>query len=383
MNFDLPSKTQWLVLAGSHAYGTATDTSDIDVRGWCIPPKECRSGFLNHFEQADSPSQIDRFREPIASFLNASLPQKALDLRAGEAIDGCIFDIRKFVKLAVEANPNILDVLFSPPETHIVSTDVGRRLYGHRRLFLSRRCLHTFSGYAHAQIARIERHRRWLLNPSIRRPERADFDLPPEHPMSKDQIGAVWAKVKTRIDSWEIDFGDISEATKIHVQAQLEKTLTDWSISGDAGKFKAAGSLLGFETNFLAVMDKERQYKRARDEWDHYKTWECDRNPARAELERKYGFDVKHGAHLVRLLQSCREILTTGDYSVRRPNRDELLGIRNGAWSYDRLMVWATQEERELHAVAKVSPLPHGPDRVLIDSILCEIVDASDRESVK
>lgn len=379
MNFNLPSKTQWLVLTGSHAYGTATATSDIDVRGWCVPPKRYRSGFLLGFEQADSPTQIEPFREPIADFLwTHSLEHKAEDLRAGEALDGAVYDVRKFVKLAADANPNVLDILFSPPETWIVAGEHGKRLYDNRKLFLSRKCLHTFSGYAHAQIARIQRHRRWLLNPPTKQPERKDFDLPPDQPMSKDQMGAVWAKVKARIDSWEIDFGDVSEATKIHVQAKLEKTLTDWYIAGDDGKFKAAGSLLGFDTNFLAVMEKERQYKRAMEEWDHFKKWERDRNAGRADLERKHHYDTKHGGHLVRLLQACREILTTGDYSVRRPNREELLGIRNGAWSYERLMEWATQEESELHAVARSSPLPHGPDRVAIDTILCQIVDACD-----
>lgn len=383
MNFDLAARTSWLVLTGSHAYGTATATSDIDVRGWCVPPRRYRSGFLVGFEQADSPTQIEVFRETIAKFLDDNVPHKAVDIRNGEAIDGAVYDIRKFVKLAADANPNVIDILFSPPETWIVCDEHGKTLYDKRKLFLSRKCLYTFSGYAHAQIARIERHRRWLLDPPTKRPERADFELGPDQPMSKDQMGAVWAQVRARIDSWAIDFGDVAESTKIHVQAQLEKTLADWSIGGEDGKFAIAGRMLGFDTNFLAVMDKERKYKRACDEWDHFKKWEVERNAGRSELERKHGFDTKHGAHLVRLLQACREILTTGDYSVKRPNREELLGIRNGAWSYDRLMEWAAQEEAELQSLAKVSPLPYGPYRVAIDDMLCQIVDESDARDLR
>jgi len=380
MNFNLYERTAFLTVAGSWSYGTATDASDVDVRGFAIPPRAYRSGFLHSFEQADSPSQMECFRNQVLVHFSGAVQAR---LAAGEKIDGAVYDLRKFVKLAVEANPNILDVLFAPRDAYIIVTPFGRQLINDRLLFLSRKVVHTFRGYGVAQIKKIDRHHRWLRDPPTAPPTRADFDLPERTVMTRDQLGAVLAEVRARIDSWEVDFADTPGPTKIHVQEQLERTLEDWRLSAESEKFFAAGKLLGFDTNFLQVMDNERRYRRAMEEWQHYEHWKKTRNPARAVLEAQYGYDTKHGAQLVRLLQACRDILVTGDYPVRRPNRDELLAIRGGSWSYDRLMGWARDQDAELLELAKTSPLPHSPDRKKIEAVLCDIIDAADAEEQK
>lgn len=382
MNFDLAKATQFLTVSGSWSYGTATESSDVDIRGFCIPPKEYRSGFLHTFDQADSSEHMEPLRAEVARhFAGISGEAVAGRLEAGEKIDGAVYDLRKFVKLAIEANPNILDVLFAPPHMQIIAKPLARVVLGHRHIFLSRKVVHTFRGYAVAQIKKIERHHKWIRNPPAAKPTRQDFGLPDRSVLAKDQMGAVMAEVKAKIDSWEVDFGDTPSATKIHVQEQLEKTMAEWRVSNEAERFMSAGKLLGFDTNFLAAMDAERRYKRALEDWHHFEHWQATRNPARAVLESKYGYDTKHGAQLVRLLQACREVLVTGDYQVHRPNRDELLAIRNGAWPYERLMGWAAEQDVELLEVAKASPLPHSPDRVAAHEMLCDVVDAHDKEN--
>jgi hypothetical protein len=36
----IPTNTHYLTIMGSVAYGVSSDTSDMDIYGWCIPPKE-------------------------------------------------------------------------------------------------------------------------------------------------------------------------------------------------------------------------------------------------------------------------------------------------------------------------------------------------------
>jgi len=74
----------------------------------------------------------------------------------------------------------------------------------------------------------------------------------------------------------------------------------------------------------------------------------------------------------------CREILTTGKVVVKRPDREELLAIRNGAWSYDRLVEWAEAEDVELEQLYKTSKaLPQTPDRKYLDKLCISLVEKS------
>lgn len=68
-----------------------------------------------------------------------------------------------------------------------------------------------------------------------------------------------------------------------------------------------------------------------------------------------------------------REILTTGKVVVRRPDAEELLAIRAGAWSYDRVLEFAETEDAAQEVLAVNSPLPHSPDRIRLDAV-CETI---------
>ena len=68
------------------------------------------------------------------------------------------------------------------------------------------------------------------------------------------------------------------------------------------------------------------------------------------------------------------EILTTGEVLVRRPDADELLAIRAGAWSYDELVDYAERMKRQLAADAESSDLPDEPDRAYLDRLCQDVV---------
>ncbi len=368
MDFQLDKHTIFLAVAGSWAYGTNLPTSDVDLKGFGLPPKGYRTGFLRTFEQCESPQEMEVYRP--------SLPRVLRDAAEGQPLDGVVYELRKFFNLAAGANPNVLDTLFADEADVIVCTAEGSLVRQHRRAFLSKRIVHTFRGYAVAQIKKIERHRKWLLDPPKHKPTRVEFGLPEHHrEVPPDQMGAATAAIKQLVDSWEIDFGEAPKATVLEVQEKLQEVLTQWKI-GHEGKFNLAGTILGYEQNFLDLMNKERSYKQAADHWGAFQEWKAGRNAKRAEIESRFGYDCKHGMHLVRLLQSCREILETGDYSVRRPNADELIAIRNGAWSYERLMDFAKEQETDLLDVATRSALPKHPDMNRLDALCSEAVES-------
>lgn len=208
------------------------------------------------------------------------------------------YDLRKFVQLAGKCNPNIIEVLFVDDSDILEITPVGEKLRAAREMFVSREAQKTFVGYAISQLKRIRAKYRWITNPPSAKPQQKDFYREPQN---------------------EIEMGLLKKGTKIYDQ--------------DA-------------------------YRLAMKDWGNYQRWLTDRNPARKELEQKYGFDTKHAMHLVRLLRMGCEIMATGKVLVRRPDREELLAIRNGAWKYDDLVSWAEAKKKEIDRLVEDSPLP-------------------------
>lgn len=244
------------------------------------------------------------------------------------------YEIRKFMRLAAAGNPTLIELLFTEPEDHRVVTPAGERLLAARDAFLSRRVEKSFGGYALSQLKRIRTHRRWLLSPPDHAPTRAEYGLPDKAVAPPDQVGAA--------------------------QAML-----------DAGELGA----LDVSPNFLALLDRERRYRGARREWEQYQGWLRGRNPRRAALEARFGYDTKHALHLVRLLRMGAEILETGRVIVRRPDREELLAIRDGAWSYDELIERADALGERVEAAARASALPAEPDEPALDALCVSIVE--------
>jgi predicted nucleotidyltransferase len=241
---DLRAHTVLLVLGGSRAYGLAGPDSDVDLKGAAIPPAAHFHGLRSTFEQADR-------AEDIAVFAGDLHPHER-EAAARTKLEGTVYEIRKLLRLALDANPNVLDVLFCRDEEVRLIRDAGRELRAQRSLFLSQRCAETFTGYARAQLQRIKTH--------------------PVEP---------------------------------------------------------------------------------------------------------HGYNTKHGAHLVRLLRMGREILTTGEVHVWRGDRDaaELVAIRGGAWSYDRLLAEAEREQEAIRAVGPRAAVPPEPDLDAVDRLCVSIVE--------
>lgn len=235
------------------------------------------------------------------------------------------------MRLAAANNPSVLEVLFAHEDDHRVVTRHGERLLALRRSLLSRRCADTFGGYALAQLAKIRRHRRWLLEPPAGAPRREDFGLGDRPALPRAEIGAA--------------------------EALLERGSVE------------------LEESFLAILDRERRWRAAQKEWEQFRGWQRDRNPARAALEAAHGYDTKHAMHLVRLSRMAVEILETGEVRVRRDDRDELLAIRDGRWTYDELVEQAEALRDRIAEAKPRSALPDAPDDAALDAACAALVE--------
>lgn len=352
-NFDVSSRTILLVKHGSQAYGTSTPTSDLDVKGICIPPRPYYLGFAHKFEQS----------EELVS--------------KGHPEDRVVYSIEKFMRLATDCNPNIIEVLNVNEEDVLRSDYFGRKLRENASLFLSKKAKHTFSGYAHAQLKRIQTHKGWLMKQEQferPKPTREEFDLPPLGDGHKTQVEMAFAEVQSRLDSWNIDCRGMDEADKIHLQGRMADLLATMNVDRAGLWNLAAKASFGAEGNLIYRLQKERQYANIVADWEKYHIWKRARNQARAELEVKFGYDTKHGGHLIRLMRMCKEILEGKGVIVKRPDAKEILEIRNGAWSYEKLIFEAKKLETECDDLYKTSSLPFKPDVDKIDELCVELV---------
>ena len=390
MNFDLHSRTIYLCLSGSHAYGMATPSSDYDYRGIAIPPIANYIGLLERFEQA---VDGDKGKHVYLNYPVGLLKDDPRVEGAGDsyAPDMQVMELTKFVRLALNNNPSVMETLFTDDSEIVICKPVMEELLRNRDKLLSKQAKARFCGYAVSQLNRIKRHKRWLDNPPTHKPTREEFGLPDQSLLSQDQFGAANALIQRELDEFMVDQTHLPEDVKIELGAALGRSMRAiWSALhtdvpypvGEGQKFETTEDALywgaakdqGFSENFLEALTREKQYRTAKREWDQYQTWLRQRNEARAELEKKFGFDTKHASHLVRLLRMAREILTEGKVRVKRPDAEELLAIRQGAWSYEKIIEFAEREDEALNDVVKNCKLPKIPDMKFFDNLVREMV---------
>jgi predicted nucleotidyltransferase len=123
---DLRPFVVYRVRVGSHAFGLAGEGSDDDLRGVYLPPARL------HWSIFKLPEQLEY---------------------SEEGNDEVYWELEKFLKLALKANPNVLEVLWTPLVLH--ADEVGQRLRDVRGAFLSRNLYKTYSGYVLSQFRRM------------------------------------------------------------------------------------------------------------------------------------------------------------------------------------------------------------------------------------
>lgn len=130
----IPENTILLGYVGSISHGTYrpnTDpdsSDDKDIQGICIASESTYFG-LQNFEQ--------------------KIVQK-------DEWDSCVYEIRKFFRLLLNQNPNVLCLLWLNPEHYLLRSPAGDLILQNRNLFVSKQAHKSFNGYAYAQLQRMQ-----------------------------------------------------------------------------------------------------------------------------------------------------------------------------------------------------------------------------------
>ena len=239
-----------------------------------------------------------------------------------------IYNLKKFLTLCKDANPAIIELLFAPEKCWVTCRKEWIEILDRTDYFISKKAKYTFTGYAHSQLQRIMTHRGWLLSPPKEEPTREKFGLPMNPRLTNEQISAV-----------------------VSIPADL------------------------FVTEYRVEAEKEKHYREARRYWDMYMNWKVHRNPARAALEEKYGYDTKHAMHLIRLMYEGEELLLTGKITFPRPELDELVAVRNGLYTYEQLMEKVEGYDARFEVLYEKSTLRYAPDFVAINELYLKLIE--------
>ncbi len=112
-------------VTGSRAYGLDHDGSDTDRRGIYLPPADLQWSLFAIPEQLEN-----------------------------EAAQECYWELEKFINLALRANPNILECMYSPLVETV--TPLAQELLDLRAIFLSQLIYQTYNGYVMSQFKKLE-----------------------------------------------------------------------------------------------------------------------------------------------------------------------------------------------------------------------------------
>lgn len=327
--------------AGSHAYGTNIETSDEDYRGiFAGDPVNVRTPFFRINETEDSNEEDTKF-----------------------------YELAHYMKLCLDCNPNIVETVWVDRSDILLTTPAYELLRQHRAELLSSKIAFTTVGYALSQLKRIKGHNKWINNPQPEaQPTPCEF-------LTVIQWLSTEKNLHPNLKEFRdfhrfIPFGNEMYGVVPAVGHQL------WDLNGNLNDTFEGERALYNNTYLMVVKWNRDEFKVALEKWQQYWEWKTNRNEKRSALEEQFGYDTKHAMHLVRLLRMGVEALRDGEIVVRRPDAQELLSIRNGAWKYEELVEYAEHMNYEVTDVwYKKTALPKKPNMHLAAQLLMDIQD--------
>lgn len=390
------------VVSGSHAHGTNTASSDLDIKGIYLLPPEV---FLSLFKIEEEVSDENQ------------------DIR--------YYNIVKFLQLLVPQNPNIIEILWT--EDIRYKHPVMDILLSKREEFLSKKVADSFAGYASQQLGRLMGHQKWLVRQNagleylrklydqnkigkawlqeildeemfgrlgITGDNGIETTLEMNHYLCVDNVNLI-ANQSPSLLNFVTYINEHGRVFKGNIK-ELALLLQDFSATKlnqenyvlwyDPTNALRRGVLAPKATNvsFIDIEEKKLNdiapqykgqmmvsfaaYRGAVEARKKFHKWRKERNKDRAALEEKMGFDGKHASHLIRLLRMAEEILTQHKVIVKRPDAAELLSIRHGAWSLEQIISYAEEKNKQIQELRKTSTLREEVDRKLADQVYRQIL---------
>jgi predicted nucleotidyltransferase len=301
------------IQCGSHLYGTSVPTSDVDYVGVFIAPKQYYIGM-------ERVEEVDR-----------SLISKGDDGKNDkDAIDRKFYELRNFLNLAKGGNPNIVEILFVNDANVISCNAFGQHLRENAGLFVSQAVRPKYLGYSLGQ-------KKMMVN----------------KPDNFAQTVAAFEWIEKKIEQ---GLNPKQRVAAVLFHMVVDKVAEDKLTHISIGK-----------ANYCTSMTIKKLHAAL-----HEKLAKITN---RQELWKKFAYDVKFAAHLIRLLTEGIEIMTTGRIQFPLQNRDLLLSIRNGGYTKEEVLEMAEGLEVELKDLN--SDLPMETDFHKINNLLMSMVEES------
>ena len=340
-----------LTLGGSKAYGTNVDTpehtSDTDIRGIALNSK--REILLRQdFEQI-------------------------VDVTT----DTTVYSFNKIIDLLSKTNPNTIEMLGCEPEQYLKLTNIGEELIENRHMFLSKIAVHTFGGYANAQLRRLQNA---LARDSYTQSEKENhiigsvrsalFDLSERYMPFKfeceksinnmlrgknveHQIGILNSnaqKINDKMPELKL-YIDKSQKPNMDTEIFCDINLSKYPVRDYAGIFQEMNAVIN-------AYDKLGK-----------------RNTKKDDVHLN-----KHAMHLVRLYLMAFDILEKEEIITYRKNDlDLLMSIRNGAFQKEdgsfrnEFFEMIDKYEKRLEYDSQNTSLPDHPDYDKINDFVADV----------
>ena len=396
INFDSVRQSGDLLfesIRGSHLYGLAGPTSDVDTYGiWCCP----------------------------VSWLLGSGRDYLPDLKSEKNDDSWV-DIGKYIKLLEESNPDAIISLFTPADKILHFDPVLEPLWDIRDEILSKACFKSFSGYARDQLMKARgKNKKISINPEEVKVRKTPIDFC--YVIRQDGGGTInlqdWLKEKglkqehcglSHIQPGKgmyylyYNWGEDKESTvENYMKVQYPKA-SSFSLgfykkelegekekAGDMITFRgilkageeseqlrltsipkevqAAGPLCIFQYNQDAFSAHCKKYK-------EYWEWVEKRNQDRFVIDAEHGFNAKNLSHCYRLMIQGMEIAQGKGLILDRTgiDADILLDIKNHKLTYDEIMTLCESKQVEMEEAFEKSVLRDLPPIDKLENLLIEI----------
>ncbi|TJZ51824.1 nucleotidyltransferase [Sphingobacterium olei] len=330
-------------IVGSRAYGLATTGSDTDIKGVFYLPRDQYFG-SQYIAQVNSSSN-----------------------------DEVYYELGRFVELLSKSNPNILELLASPAECILYKNPIFESFRVED--FITRETVSTFARYAMVQIRKAQGLSKKVNNPmDPKRKSLIDFCFILE---GNDSIPL---KEWLRLRKWKQEGCGL---TKINHTRDLYALFYDpignleykGIIAKSGSQEVSCTSVPKSEVLQAYLFVNQDAYSSYCKAYKEYFDWVVRRNENRFQgtLKHGQGYDAKNMMHTIRLLELAKEILLDGILSVRRPNREYLLKIKSGYYSYDDLCRQSERLMKEIDVLSKSCTLPERPDSRKLAQLLVSI----------